>query len=292
MKILKKITFFSVALMLCVIVFNMTAFSVSAIDNSDYEKLCDEIKVANQLDEAKISEYQDYVTVVDGKYEFDCDICNDDTKMILENIRIVNDFVDRNEGFLCDDGLVFYCEDELATQFGFTNVNWHWYGVDLTMDKEMIITVCTTSLIVNLLSASKLKDAIARGSSAFSSIGNQIASYTRATIGTNSKMIELFGSKLYSRLIDRYGSYDKLTAVFDTIVSTAVVSAFGVLTVASVASCGTAAIVWSIISYVIGLFTPGVISSTICLIGACTNVITTATMKIRWFCGWGTNLYY
>lgn len=128
--------------------------------------------------------------------------------------------------------------------------------------------------------------------SSFSSIEDCISSYLTSKIGSAVKLSSLLGSKGYSKLIDKFGSYENVSTIINSLISTALYVATGTLTVACFATGGAAAIVWAIVSYVIGTFTPGLISTTICLIQTMCGITSTAKLKIRWCCGWGANLYY
>lgn len=203
----KKIILLLIMFMAVGMVFNLNMVSVNAVENdSEYDELCEEISISNALDQEIIEKYDEYVSIVDGEYVFSGDVNDEDAKSILENIDIVNSFVYNNEGFLTEDGLVFYCEDELSTQFGFTSVKWHWYGVDLSMNKDMIYTVCFASLAVNFISGQMLKRVIKNQS--FSTVEDAITGYIMPKVGSASKMASLLGSRIYAKLIDKYGSYN------------------------------------------------------------------------------------
>lgn len=287
---LKKLWIFLCVMLTSFSVFVLCITPVSAESVSEYNEFCEKIEIANSLDESTIEKYQQNVEIVDGRYFFNSSEENEEILEIKKNISIVNSFVDMNEGFLTEDGLVLYCEDELSTQFGFTSVKWHWYGVDLIMDKEMIFAVCVSSLVVNCLSARMLTSCIKNHS--FSSIESCISSYISSLIGTASKSISLFGNRGYAYLINKYGSYENFSRIVNSVISTTIYAACGVLAVAFTASCGVGAIVWTIISYVIGTFTPGLISTSLLLLNTICGYTTSAEMRIRWCCGWGTNLYY
>lgn len=277
--------------MICIGLYNICIINVDAESNeSNYASLCEEITYSNILDQETIEKYSDYIEIIDGRYVFTCDSSDEDTSLIMNNIEIVNSFINNDEGYLTEDGLVFYCEDELTTQFGFSSVKWHWYGVDMTMNDEMIIAVCVATIAVNFISGRQLTNAIKNKS--FTSVIDAITSYIMSKIGSVSNMISLMGSRGYARLIDKYGSYNTISTVINTTLSTILYAGLGVLTVACFASGGAAAVVWSIISYVIGTFTPGLISTTVLFVSSICGIVNTAKMKIRWLRGWGTNLYY
>lgn len=287
----RKIMFFLILFMTIGIIINLHPIKLNAVeDDLQYNELYEEISISNSLDQETIKEYSKYVSIVDGEYVFSGDSNDENAQFILDNINIVNDFVTSNEAYLTDDGLVFYCEDELSTQFGFTCVKWHWYGVDLSMNKDMIYTVCFASLSVNFISGQMLKRAIENQS--FSNINDSIRGYIMPKVGSAAKMSSLLGSRTYSKIIDKYGDYNNARTAINSLLSTALYIATGVLTVAFFATCGVGAVVWSIISYVIGTFTPSILATTVLFIRTICNVTTTAQMRIRWLCGCGTNLYY
>lgn len=111
---------------------------------------------------------------------------------------------------------------------------------------------------------------------------------------TASTFIGTAGNRTFiSLIVDKYGSINAFCDTLEVIVSTALLSVTSFVAVATASTGGTAAIVMTVINYIIGLYTPGMISSVIAFVcGATGLVYSSANMSIRWFKGWGTNLYF
>lgn len=97
---------------------------------NEYEVLKQELKKSEEKDEEIIEKYSSYITINDGKYVFSANEENEETEFIKSNIETINSFVETGEAYINENGVNFYCQEEMVvTQFGFTNLNWHWYGL-------------------------------------------------------------------------------------------------------------------------------------------------------------------
>ena len=290
-----KRLFFSLILgMLFVIFINTKSINIIAqdeVDTSSYANMKETIEEVNTLDEEAIDKYRQYVSVVDGKYMFSyTGEENEDVLFIQENINSINELVLDGEAYILEDEVILERDEELAVQFGISNVKWKWYGINVTMNKEMIVTVCIAALLINVMTAKTLKRIL--NNREYSSLVSGIESIVCQNFGTASKMATTFGNKTYSLLIDKFGSYNKICSTINSVLSTIIFAGAGVLTAACFASGGAAAVVWSIISYIIGTFTPGLIQTITLFALTVLGITNSATMKIRWLRGWGTNFSY
>lgn len=154
----------------------------------------------------------------------------------------------------------------------------------------MALAVCTISIATRLFSKQMLIETIKKKS--VSNIIEWIIKKGREFLGYGSNIVSTVGNSLYSKLIEKCGSYGNIFTAINTVISTTLYTVFGLLSVACLATGGIGAIVWAIISYLLGSFTPGIAPSIALLIGSLCGIINRSEMKIRWLCGWGTNLYY
>ena len=96
-----------------------------------------------------------------------------------------------------------------------------------------------------------------------------------------------------AKIVDKYGSINAFLDSVEVIFTTALVGATATLCAITAATGGVGAVVMTCINYIIGLFTPGMIASTIAVFSSITGCLySSANMSIRWLKGWGTNLYF
>jgi hypothetical protein len=142
---------------------NINIVAQDEVDTSSYENMKEVIEEVNILDEEAIDEYRQYVSVVDGKYQFNYNgEENEDVLFIQENINSINELVLDGEAYILEDEVILEGEEELAVQFGISNVKWKWYGVNFKMDRSMMVTVAIASFLIKI-DGNSVKNLITKG---------------------------------------------------------------------------------------------------------------------------------
>ena len=180
-----KLYITGILLMLVVIAFNTIDYNVYAEgvnENENYELFVEQIQEVSVLDEETINTYDEYVSIVDGQYVFTYDgIVNEDVEFILQNIESINTLVQEGAAYIDENDVILYEEDELAAQFGVSNVKWHWYGVNFKMDREMMITVAIAALAVRAVGGG-VKSLVSKGKGTSSGLLNTVKNFIKTVV--------------------------------------------------------------------------------------------------------------
>ena len=283
-----KRLFFSLILgMLFVIFINTKSINIIAqdeVDTSSYENMKETIEEVNTLDEEAIDKYRQYVSVVDGKYMFSyTGEENEDVLFIQENINSINELVLDGEAYILEDEVILDRDEELAVQFGISNVKWKWYGVNFKMDRSMMVTVGLATFLIRINGAATIKNLITKGKLKSGALISKIEDVlkdpnTYKTIGirTLNKTIILLDEKT-----------GEITSVAEGLITAGIATYLAVQTAIACGTAGIGTIVTKVLNYVLGLFMPSFIDATLMFFGGTAGIYTVCNAKIRWCKGFG-----
>ena len=263
--------------------------SIKALDEDYYDELCSQIEQQNELDSELINEYEQYVSIVEGKYVLNYPgEDNEDVQFINENIRIINELVDDGEAIISNNEVILKNEEQLSTQFGIKKIASHWYGFDFQLDRDAMKLIGALSLLSRLISGFSLNKLLEKSFN-FTNLNKELRNIIKG-----SSFLGTAGGRLFTaKIVDKYGSVNAFLDTIEVVVSTALIGITSYIALITASTGGVAALVMTAINFVIGLYTPGTIASTIAFVCGATGIgYSSAKMTVRWFKGWGTNLYF
>ena len=274
---------------------NVTAYDMTDDEYYDlyYEEICEKIEEQETIDEELKSTYGEFVEIIDEKYVFYYeDIINSENQQEIEfinsNIETINELVDTGEVYIEDDEVIFLCDDELDIQFGIKKISAHWYGFDFSLDREAMMTVGIISVLARVLSGISL-NAIMNNQISMEPVAEAMKIFIKSSSFAGSVSCHF----LSKRIEEDYGSWDAFFDVLASLLSTATIAYTGYLAVLAATTGGIGVVVMTVIKYIIGIYTPGMITGVTASIYGITGLcFTRANMTVRWFRGWGTNLYF
>ena len=260
---------------------NINIVAQDEVDTSSYENMKEVIEEVNTLDEEAIDEYRQYVSVVDGKYQFNYNgEENEDVLFIQENINSINELVLDGEAYILEDEVILEGEEELAVQFGISNVKWKWYGVNFKMDRSMMITVAIASLVVRFCGSGIVKR-IVQGKC------TEVESLIKTKIN-NPTIVDTTCLRAFNKnatlLDERTG---KLTSYAQGLITAGIATYLGVQTALACGTAGVSVALSKLFNYVLGLFMPSIIDAARMFFGGVARIYTVCDAKIRWLKGFG-----
>ena len=285
-----KLYITGILLMLGVIAFNTIDYNVYAEgvnENENYELFVEQIQEVSVLDEETINTYDEYVSIVDGQYVFTYDgIVNEDVEFILQNIESINTLVQEGAAYIDENDVILYEEDELAAQFGVSNVKWHWYGVNFKMDREMMITVAIAALAVRAVGGG-VKSLVSKGKGTSSGLLNTVKNFIKTVVKSPATYETMGVRKLNQTVIMLDEKTGEITGVVEGLITAGLATYVTVQTAIACSTAGVGAIIMQVFNYVLGLFMPSVVDSILMVIGGAFGIYTVCNAQIRWFKGFG-----
>lgn len=249
--------------------------------------MVEQINEVNQLDAETIELYDDYISVVDGKYVFNYSgQHNEDVDFIEQNIISINQLVDVGAAYLYNDEVVLYDSDELSIQFGVSNVKWHWYGVNFKMDREMMITVAIASIAVRAFGSS-IKSLISKGKATSSNIISKVKTSIKDIIKNPSFYETVAVRKLNQSVILLDDNTNEVSGIVEGLITAGLATYVTIQTAIACSSAGVGAIIMQVFNYVLGLFMPSIVNAGLMIIGGALGCYTICNAQIRWFKGFG-----
>ena len=286
-----KRLFFSLILgMLFVIFINTKSINIIAqdeVDTSSYENMKETIEEVNTLDEEAINKYRQYVSVVDGKYQFNYNgEENEDVLFIQENINSINELVLDGEAYILEDEVILERDEELAVQFGISNVKWKWYGVNFKMDRSMMVTVGIASLLVRFGGAG-IKGLISKGKCKDGNIFKVIIGYVNNALKDPNNYKTYGLRKLNKTVILIDEKTGEITNVAEGLITAGIATYLAVQTAIACGTAGIGTVVTKVLNYVLGIFMPSIVDATVMILCGAAGIYTTCDAKIRWLKGFG-----
>lgn len=267
-----------------------------------YAETKDEIDSLSSYDHQMIVQYGNAVSIVNGKFQLDTSVLESDENTqeiigyISDNINTINALVEEGAAYINATGEVtLACDADVLSQFGFTSFKLRWYGVDASMDTQMLMAVVSVSFLVRLFSKSianqfKSCQKTMLSSQETNTIVNKILQIL--DFSTSSGLAFEIGNKAVNKLLSKYGSISNICTSLIDIVTTVFSVAMGIYTAVSVATGGIGTIILTVAGYIINSFAISLLDSAKAILLTVAGTVHTTKMTIRWLRGFGTKLYF
>lgn len=159
---MKKIYLLIITVLCCVILFMNVDFNVYAVGTDDcddvYSEAVELTKESLVLDDEISDLYEDSISVVDGKYVFEDDKYDENYDFINSNIEIVNLLAEQDVVSVTEEkDVLLNIDEELFSEFGFSNLKISWKGFDMTMDRSFMSVMGVLCMLARYTNGSVAK---------------------------------------------------------------------------------------------------------------------------------------
>lgn len=287
---MKKIYLLIITFLCCIICFTSIDFDVLAIEENSSDELYSEtvelMKESLILDEEIADLYEDSISVADGKYIFECDEADENYNFINSNIELVNSLAEQGIVSVSDDKDVsLNIDEELFSEFGFSNLKLNWKGFDVSMDKSFMSIMGIVCLLARYTNGSVAKT-LMNGYSDVTEITNKMknVAFSAENMAYNMSARNLNKASV---LLAKNGS---LNSYAMGLLSTGVTAYVAFKIAMSVASFGVSTIITTIVNFLVARLLPTYVDCFFMFFGGMCGWYSTCVWKTRWIFSFGTTV--
>lgn len=287
---MKKIYLLIITVLCCLICFTSVTVNVSAIDTNDYDESYSEtVELATEsliLDDKIAELYEDSISVVDGKYIFEGDKLDENYDFINSNIEMVNALAEQNIVNVSEDKDVsLNIDEELFSEFGFSNLKLNWKGFDVTMDRSFMSVMGILCLLARYTNGSVAKTMM----NSYSDV-TEITNKMRNVAFTAENMVYNMSARSLNRASILLAPDGSLNSYAMGLVSTGVTAYVAFKIAMSVASFGVSTIITTVINFLVARLLPTYVDCFFMFFGGMCGWYSTCVWKTRWIFSFGTTV--
>lgn len=287
---MKKIYILIIITLCCMISFTSVSTNAESIetyefDNSYIETL-ETAKDSLILDSEITELYEDSISVVDGKYVFEGEKYDENYDFINNNINIINSLVDQSIVTVSEDKDVsLNIDEELFSEFGFSNLKISWKGFDLKMDRSFMSTMGVLCLLARYTNGSVAKT-LMNGYRDVSEITNKL----KNVAFTTENMAYNMSSRNFNKASILLSSDGSLNSYVMGLVSTGVTAYVAFKIAMSAASFGVSTIITTVVNFLVARLLPTYVDCFFMFFGGICGWYSTCVWKTRWIFSFGTTV--
>ncbi len=287
---MKKIYLLIISSLVCGIFFMIVKINVYAVGTNDYDDIYSEaVELTKEtliLDD-KISElYEDSISVVDGKYVFDGDKYDENYDFIISNIEIVNTLAEQDVVSVTEEkDVLLNIDEELFSEFGFSNLKISWRGFDVTMDRSFMSAMGILCMLARYTNGSVSKVFM----NSYSDV-SEITEKLKNVAFSVENMAYNMSSRALNKASILLAPDGSLNSYAMGLLSTGV-SAYVAFKIAmSVASYGVSTIITTIINFLVARLLPTYVDCFFMFFGGMCGMYSKCVWKTRWIFSFGTTV--